>query len=367
MYQFVDANQLSPRLSATYKPFENTTFHAGYARYFTPPVLVEAAPVNIVLFNNTTGQVPLNQGNGPVLPERSHYFDAGVDQKIPIGCEPGGKNCSSLELGVDAYYKIAQDLIDNGQFGQALVLSAFNCEKGYNEGIEFHAKYKSTNFEAYANVAVAQQRATNPVSNQFLFGNMPLADLSGLTQFQYLQQNFIYTDHNQFVTASAGAIYQFCGGRPATWAETFGDNLSWCGTKLSADMIYGSGLRSGDANISTVPSICSTPSIRSEAARASAFSHLNTARAGASSWGSRKRYESEGLCKRKEPRTKSVSPSFRDWWNGRLNSQGCACRVRRQRMEGEGRLSARFDAEVSELLGPIWVGIAQALDVDAAG
>ena len=253
MYQFVDANQLSPRLSATYKPFENTTFHAGYARYFTPPVLVEAAPVNIVLFNNTTGQVPLNQGNGPVLPERSHYFDAGVDQKIPIGCEPGGKNCSSLELGVDAYYKIAQDLIDNGQFGQALVLSAFNCEKGYNEGIEFHAKYKSTNFEAYANVAVAQQRATNPVSNQFLFGNMPLADLSGLTQFQYLQQNFIYTDHNQFVTASAGAIYQFCGGRPATWAETFGDNLSWCGTKLSADMIYGSGLRSGDANISTVP------------------------------------------------------------------------------------------------------------------
>ena len=56
-----------------------------------------------------------------------------------------------------------------------------------------------------------------------------------------------------FVTASAGAIYQFCGGRPATWGETFGDNSSWCGTKLSADMIYGSGLRSGDANISTVP------------------------------------------------------------------------------------------------------------------
>ena len=39
MWQFIDANQLSPRLSFTYKPFENTTFHAGYARYFTPPVL----------------------------------------------------------------------------------------------------------------------------------------------------------------------------------------------------------------------------------------------------------------------------------------------------------------------------------------
>jgi outer membrane receptor protein involved in Fe transport len=254
MYQFVSANQLSPRLSATYKPFDNTTFHAGYARYFTPPVLVEAAPANIALFNNTTGAAT-GQGTDPVLPERSHYFDAGIDQKIPLGCaSPGGKDCSSLELGVDAYYKIATDLIDNGIFGQALVLSAFNYEKGYNEGIEFHAKFNSPYLQAYANVAVAQQRAINPVSNQFLFDNtMPLDDLGGLTRLQYLQSHFIYTDHNQFVTASAGAVYQFCG-RPATVAETFGNGaLWWCGTKLSADMIYGSGLRSGDANIDTVP------------------------------------------------------------------------------------------------------------------
>jgi outer membrane receptor protein involved in Fe transport len=253
MYQFVDANQFSPRLSITYKPFENTTFHAGYARYFTPPTLVEAAPANIVPFANTTGAPPAGQANDPVLPERSHYFDAGVDQKIPLGCtSPSPKDCSSLDLGVDAYYKIATDLIDNGLFGQALALSAFNYARGYNEGIEFHAKYNSGNFQAYANVAVAQQRANDPVSNQYLFDNTTqLADLGGLTEFKYLQTNFIYTDHNQFVTASAGASYQFCG-RPATSAETF-ERLSWCGTTLSADAIYGSGLRNGDANIGTVP------------------------------------------------------------------------------------------------------------------
>ena len=252
MDEFVSANQLSPRLSFTYKPFENTTFHAGYARYFTPPVLVEAAPANIGLFNNTTGAV--SGQTDPVLPERSHYFDAGVDQKIKFGCASDGKNCSNLDLGVDAYYKIATDLIDNGLFGQALVLSAFNYAKGYNEGVEFKAKYNSGNFQAYANVAVAQQRASDPVSNQFLFDNStPLATLGGLTELQYLQTHFIYTDHNQFVTASAGAIYQFCG-RLATAAEAFGDNgPSWCGIKLSADMIYGSGLRDGDANIGTVP------------------------------------------------------------------------------------------------------------------
>jgi outer membrane receptor protein involved in Fe transport len=247
MEEFVSANQFSPRLSFTYKPFEDTTFHAGYARYFTPPVLVEAAPANITLFNNTTGAV--SGQNDPVLPERSHYFDAGVDQKIKFGCASDGKTCSSLDLGVDAYYKIATDLIDNGLFGQALVLSAFNYANGYNEGIEFHAKYNSGNFQAYGNVSVAQQRASDPVSNQYLFDNTtPLADLGGQTLLQYLQTHFIYTDHNQFVTASAGAVYQFCG-RPATL-----DEVSWCGTKLSADMIYGSGLRNGDANISTVPS-----------------------------------------------------------------------------------------------------------------
>ncbi len=89
MWQYTNANQLSPRVSFTYKPFENTTFHAGYARYFTPPVQVEAAPANIALFNNTTGAV--SGQNSPVLPERSHYFDAGVDQIIPLGCYYGAQ------------------------------------------------------------------------------------------------------------------------------------------------------------------------------------------------------------------------------------------------------------------------------------
>ena len=260
MWQFVNANQLSPRLSFTYTPFEYTKFHAGYARYFTPPVLVEAAPVNIGLVSNTTAAVPTDQGNSPVLPERAHYFDAGIDQNIPFGCsKPAAKDCTDLDLGVDLYYKLATDLIDNGLFGQAYVLSAFNYAQGINEGIELSAKFHSGNFQAYANLAVAQQKATDPVSNQYLFGNTPLADLGGLTEFQYLQTHWIYTDHTQFVTASAGAIYQFCG-RPAYANETFGGGpegfwtaLSWCGTRLSGDMIYGSGLRDGDANISTVP------------------------------------------------------------------------------------------------------------------
>ncbi len=242
MYQFVVASQLSPRLSLTYQPSEDTTWHAGYARYFTPPVLVEAAPANIELFRNTTG-APSQYLSDPVLPERSHYFDAGVLQKIPVRCSElaplmltppaaGERDCGALELGVDAYYKLATDLIDNGNFGQALVLSAFNYARAYNEGVELKAKFTSGNFQAYGNLAVAQQRATDVVSNQYLFDNAtPLADLGGLTEFQYIQTHFIYTDHTQIVTGSAGASYL------------------WNGTRFSVDMFYGSGLRSGDANI----------------------------------------------------------------------------------------------------------------------
>jgi hypothetical protein len=234
MWQYVDANQLSPRISFTYKPFALTTFHAGYARYFTPPVLVEAAPTNITLFEGTTG-APSGSGTSPVLPERSHYFDAGADQKIPFGCvSPSAPDCSILDLSIDAYYKIATDLLDNGNFGQALVLSAFNYAKGITQGVEFSAKYHSGNLDAYANLAVGREKATDVVSNQFLFDNTtPVAELGGLTEFQYIATHWIYTDHNQFVTGSAGVSYL------------------WDGTTYSASLIYGSGLRMGDANISS--------------------------------------------------------------------------------------------------------------------
>ena len=254
MWQYVDANQLSPRLSFTYKPFEYTTFHAGYARYFTPPVLVEAAPANIALFNGTTG-ASTSPGTDPVLPERSNYFDAGVEQNIPFGCsKQGSKDCTDLDLGVDAYYKLATDLIDNGVFGQALVLSAFNYAQGIVEGAEFKAKFHSGNFQAYANLALGFEKATDVVSNQYLFDNTTaLPDLGGETLRQYVDTHWIYTDHTQLATGSAGVAYQFCG-RPASAGETFNaDQLSLCGTRLSGDMIYGSGLRSGDANIGTVP------------------------------------------------------------------------------------------------------------------
>jgi len=212
LYQFVDANQFSPRAALVYKPFDGTTFHAGYARYFTPPMQAQATPTNLALFTNTTNQtaVPIND---PVKPERSHYFDVGVDQQLAPG----------LMVGLDAYYKIATDLIDDGQFGQAVVLTQFNWGRAYSEGVEGKVKYQNGNFTAYGNLAFNITRAIDPVSNQYLLDS---------ATYSYLLTNYHYTDDMQMLTGSAGAAYR------------------WNQTQFSINMRYGSGLPSGFANSS---------------------------------------------------------------------------------------------------------------------
>ncbi|MBV8241515.1 MAG: TonB-dependent receptor [Hyphomicrobiales bacterium] len=228
MWQYQNANQLSPRVSLTYTPNDGTTFHAGYARTFTPPVQVIAAPTNTNLFTAcpasigiptcTTVQAPgVPPPYAPLLPERANVYDIGVVQKMWPG----------LELGIDAYLKSTRDLLDDGQFGAAQVLDGFNYAQAQNTGVELKAGYTNGNFRAYANWAWAVQRATNIITNQYLFAADELA---------YIQNNWIYTDHTQIWTGSGGVSYL------------------WDGTRFTTDVIYGSGFRAGFVNTDHVPS-----------------------------------------------------------------------------------------------------------------
>jgi len=212
LYQFVDANQFSPRAALVFKPFEGTSFHAGYARYFTPPMQAQATQSNLALFTNTTNQ-PAVPNNDPVQPERAHYFDVGVDQKLAPG----------LTVGLDAYYKIATNQLDDGQFGQAVVLTQFNWARGYSEGVEAKLKYQNGNFSAYGNFAFNITRAVDPVSNQYLLDP---------ATYNYLLTNWHYTDDMQMFTGSAGVSYK------------------WDQMLFTANLKYGSGLPDGFANSS---------------------------------------------------------------------------------------------------------------------
>ena len=221
LYQYVSANQLSPRIALVYKPFDGTSLHAGYARYFTPPYQAQAAQSDIGLFTNTTNQpeVPLNS---PVLPERSNYYDVGVDQVLMPG----------LTVGVDGYYKDARDMLDDGQFGSAVVLTQFNYARGYSEGGEVKAKYVNGDFRAYANFSFNIMRAIDVVSNQYLFDQ---------ATYNYLLTNWHYTDDMQMMTGSAGASYR------------------WYGNLFSTSVIYGSGQRAGDLSDGVAPNSLTTP------------------------------------------------------------------------------------------------------------
>jgi TonB dependent receptor len=240
MWQYIDKYQLSPRANFVYTPLPGTVIHAGYARYFTPPLLTLEAQSNVALYENTTGAPPSNAQN-VILPERSNVWDAGIVQQMlpPCPTTTGGLydkaplakvpalNCPSLELGMDAYFKRAQDLLDDGQFGAAYTLTAFNYEKGQVWGVEWKAKFTQGPFTAYGNFSWGREVANTVVSNQSLFAP---------DELNYIAHQWIDTDHSQTLSANAGLTYLFSDG-----------------TRASLNMIYGSGLRQGFANTDHVP------------------------------------------------------------------------------------------------------------------
>ena len=243
IWQYVDANQLSPRASLQWQPWWASVLHVGYARQFTPPDQVLGRVTQPQLLGptpqNPSGTTGFPFGNaansGPILPERSDVYDVGIVQQLlprcpapaggmPTKAPPPVTNCPALEVGVDAYYKNARDLIDDGQFGQAYLLSAFNYDKGYVEGVEFKTKFTMGNFTLYSNWSTGFEKAKNVVSNQSFFSQTDLA---------FIANNWIYTDHSQSLTGSSGISYLFSGtGKP--WLDD---------TRVAATMIYGSGLR----------------------------------------------------------------------------------------------------------------------------
>ena len=214
--QFVSANQFSPRIALTYRPAADTLLHAGVSRYFTPPMQAQSTPNNLALFDNTTQQpaIPLDDR---VQPERATYFDAGVEQRF----------WSDFSAGADLYYKRVTDALDDGQFGQAVVLDQFNYARGFSRGAELKFNYTAGGFRAYANVSHEITMAKEVNSNQYIIGDP--------VELAYLASRYTPTSDAQTISASVGASYR------------------WRGMLASVDDIYGSGLRSGFANFEDTP------------------------------------------------------------------------------------------------------------------
>ena len=197
-------HQFSPRVNLVWTPLVGTTLHAGYARYFSPPPFELVANETVAKFANTTAASASADDTTP-FSMRTNYFDVGAQQKL-----------GAVTLGVDAYYRQDRNLIDEGQFGAPIILTPFNYAKGYARGIEFTANYTRGPLSLYGNLALSKAQGQDIDSSQF---NFDPADLA------YIANHYIYLDHNQTITASAGASYRIGA------------------THLNGDVIVGSGLR----------------------------------------------------------------------------------------------------------------------------
>jgi outer membrane receptor protein involved in Fe transport len=207
---FVNENQLSPRINVVYEPVKGTTLHAGYARYFTPPPLENVSQATISKFDGTTNESAIMK-NSAVTSERAHYFDAGITQKV-------GKD---FQVGLDGFYKSSHSTLDEGQFGQALILSSFNYKRGEIYGGELTSSYEHGGLSAYLNAGYEWARGTHVSSAQFLFDPAELA---------FINHHWVFLDHDQRFTGSAGISY------------------SWNDWRAGIDGLYGNGLRKGFAN-----------------------------------------------------------------------------------------------------------------------
>ena len=202
---FTGGSQVSPRVNGVWQAAENTTVHAGYSRFFSPPPFELVGSTTIAKFLNTTA-APAVTVDDPVKAERSNYYDLGLQQKLS----------SALTVGVDSYYKQANHLIDEGQFGSPIILTPFNYRYGQVYGVEFTGNYTIRHFQAYGNLAFQRAIGKDFESSQFNFNPNSLA---------YVTDHYIHLDHEQEMTISGGAAYE------------------WQGSRLSGDILVGSGLR----------------------------------------------------------------------------------------------------------------------------
>ena len=206
----ISENQVSPRINVVWEPTSQISLRAGYSRYFVP------APLNQVGFGSLAARIgttaePENFTNDPVRAERSDYFDVGLTVKPVDG----------LTLGFSGYYKFAENYLDKGQFGAPIQLASFNYANAQVKGFELYANYDQGPWSLYGNLAWSKVSATGIKSAQYNFSTEDL---------NYIANHWIAADHDQGWTGSAGAAYIFNSGSDRA-------------TRVSADMLFGSGLR----------------------------------------------------------------------------------------------------------------------------
>ncbi len=219
MSAFVTQNQWSPRFAIEYALTHSTILHAGYARYFKVPPFDQVALKTVQKFKSTTNAAPIDSGNDKIEAETDDYFDVGIRQRVLDG----------LNVGVDGFYKIGHDQLDLAQLAGSVVTAPLNYRESRGWGSDFSVTFERSGLSAYLNFSYAVLQAQHISAGAFLAGN---AD-----EIKYISNHWVTLDDDQMFVGSGGTSYKL-----------------W-GFLLTADAIWGSGLRRGFVNSGELPPI----------------------------------------------------------------------------------------------------------------
>jgi hypothetical protein len=214
---FSPGEQVNPTFNVSYIAPSATTFHAGAARYFQVPSFEGISPRAPAAFAGTTGAGP----PGVTTPtfESDWEWDAGIVQMLAPG----------LTVSEDNFYERTRHYLDAGQFGVVPIFAPFNYYHGYIWGSEIALDYKTNNFGSYANITAGRNLEKGVVTGQFNFTEPG--------ELAYIDTHHIDLDHQPLVTVTTGVT------------------CNWKPYKFTVDALYNTGLRSGFANLESLPSV----------------------------------------------------------------------------------------------------------------
>lgn len=205
--------QFEPRVLVSYMITPGTKIHAYYGRLFNIP-LFEDLHDTFADLNAQAGQTITPYD---IKPEKDNYYELGVDQQI--GTSPSFAHIAS----VTAFYKQAQDLLDDAQLLNTALQQPFNWTQGYAYGLE--ASLRGTiadHWSDYVNYSYGLAKGSGISGGLWAIPQPP-------------NSGYQLLDHVQKHTASAGLTYTNLG----FWSTLIGK--------------YGSGLSTGPGNSLSAP------------------------------------------------------------------------------------------------------------------
>lgn len=155
-----------PRASLVWDLPAGLTAHVGYARYASAPPLGE------------------NLLGADLRDERDDYLDAGVQQKL-----------GWLTLGIDGYWRSADNYIAEHQVPGTAPRSAFEFKRARIKGVELSATFARRGTTAWANLSFMRAHARTIIAGESMFPATTVAAAS---------HRFIPLDTDRPVTLSGG-------------------------------------------------------------------------------------------------------------------------------------------------------------------